>query len=196
MTRIRNIITLSGRMGSGKSTLANDIQERLNGRYVDDCQVIHLADNIRLLAQLVNPYFKDADLTLNQMLTIYPGWDYIKNKFSFVRSYLQILGTSIRQIDPEFWVKAVVKKIERCDSKYILIPDVRFVNEIAYFTDNVNYNVLSFYLEGGTENSHVSEKLTFEDIKSQPKLQLCEKVPFMERHRRAFNVVSKILETT
>lgn len=106
------VIAISGRAGAGKDTFAKMLSDALE-TYCATVLIVHYAD---LLKFICKAYF---------------GWNGEKDAAG--RRLLQTVGTNvIRDKDPDFWVDFVVKMLAYIGYKweYVLIPDVRFPNEI------------------------------------------------------------------
>ena len=98
-------IGIIGKMCSGKSTVANKIKEN-NENY-----------NITSFAKKVKEIAVDLfDMNVKD------------------RKLLQSIGTKMREIDKDIWVKYTLK---HCSNfKYNIIDDVRYENEIKYLKNN------------------------------------------------------------
>jgi hypothetical protein len=106
------VVCISGKARHGKDTVASYMKEELekHGRTV---KIVHYAD---LLKFICKEYF---------------DWDGEKDEAG--RSLLQFVGTDfVRKKKPSFWVDFVGDMLELFGAKwdYILIPDVRFPNEV------------------------------------------------------------------
>lgn len=118
------IICISGKAHSGKDFVASKIDYELANRgFVT--QILHNADLLKYICRE------------------YLGWNGEKDENG--RSLLQITGTkSFRSVNPNFWVDFLISLSTAlfdtaCD--YILIPDVRFPNEISRWKD-AGYDVI------------------------------------------------------
>lgn len=113
------VIMISGKSGSGKDTFATFLKDELialNKRVL----VIHFADMVKEYAKL------------------YYGWDGVKDEAG--RTLLQQLGTDkVRAKYPTYWGRLVAQFISAtaADWDYVLIPDLRFLNE---YKTVVQYN--------------------------------------------------------
>jgi hypothetical protein len=108
------VILIAGKAQNGKDTTANFLKENMeNGGY--KVLIIHFADYLKFLCK---SYF---------------GWDGTKSDNG--RFILQHVGTDIiRQKSPDFWLNNVIEFLKVMDGQYdfVLIPDVRFKNELAF----------------------------------------------------------------
>lgn len=112
MKKSPKIICISGKARHGKDTTANFIEEELTSQGYK-VLLTHYAD------------------LLKWMCVNYFGWNGEKDEAG--RTLLQRVGTDvIREQDPEFWVKWVVKVLQLFEKEwdYVIIPDCRFPNEI------------------------------------------------------------------
>ena len=105
------VIMISGKSGSGKDTFANFLRDELlqaNKRVL----TIHFADMVKEYAKL------------------YYNWNGEKDEAG--RTLLQQLGTDkVRAKYPTYWGRLVAQFISATekDWDYVLIPDLRFLNE-------------------------------------------------------------------
>ena len=111
------VIAISGKAGSGKDTSAVIMADilRESGKQV---LITHYAD---LLKYICRQFF---------------GWD--GNKDEAGRHLLQYVGTDvIRKVDPDFWVGFLRDILFFFEDKwdYVLIPDLRFPNELSVLRD-------------------------------------------------------------
>lgn len=109
------IINISGKAKNGKDTFASILKDKLEKRGYKTL-IIHQADYLKFVCK---EYF---------------GWNGEKDEQG--RGILQFQGTDVgRERDPDIWVKVVGIFIDVFGREYdfVLIPDVRFMNEITYF---------------------------------------------------------------
>lgn len=61
------------------------------------------------------------------------GWDRAKDGYPEARRILQELGMAIRALDPDFWIRAALAKVQAVNEagQSAVITDVRFPNEAA-----------------------------------------------------------------
>ena len=112
------VICISGKAQHGKDTSAEMLKEMLE------------ADGYKVLIA----HYGDL---LKYICTAFFGWNGEKDDYG--RSLLQRIGTDvIRKKDPEYWVSFIsgILKIFDGEWDYVLIPDSRFPNEIAYLKSN------------------------------------------------------------
>jgi hypothetical protein len=117
------IILISGKAQSGKDEFAKLLIERTQNK--NKCLRIGYGDFVKFVCE---KYF---------------GWDGIKNEEG--RKILQFVGTDLaRSVHPDIWVNMtidLVKGIGRLYD-YILIPDLRFQNEIIRWYEEL-YEVIT-----------------------------------------------------
>ena len=112
------IILISGAAQNGKDSSAFIMKELLE-KQQKKVLIIHYADNLKLFAK---NYF---------------GWNGIKDEKG--RQLLQWLGTDvIRKTYPDTWVDIVAALLKGIKTlyDYVIIPDVRFPNEIDKMYDD------------------------------------------------------------
>lgn len=109
-----HVVLIAGKAMNGKDTMANYLKENLNDKGFS-VLIIHFADYLKFIC---SRYF---------------GWS--GNKDDEGRELLQKVGTDIvRTKHPTFWLDNVIEFIKVFGSEYdyILIPDVRFRNELYF----------------------------------------------------------------
>jgi hypothetical protein len=139
------IINISGKAQAGKDTAANNIKNLLSGLGYS-CLIVHQADYLKFICK---EYF---------------GWDGKKDENG--RGILQKIGTDIgRNRNPDIWVKVIELFINTFGEEYdiIIIPDVRFLNEVEYFKnshDVLNIRIIRKDFDNGLteeQKNHLSE---------------------------------------
>lgn len=123
---MNNIILISGKACHGKDTFAKFLKEGLEnkGKRVLIC---HYGDLLKFIAKA------------------YLGWNGKKDEEG--RKLLQQVGTGlIREKEPNFWVDFVIKMLRYFGYMYdyVLIPDVRFPNEVDKVKEAFGDNVFHF----------------------------------------------------
>lgn len=112
-------IGIIGKMCSGKSTLAKNIQKKYNN-YV----ITSFAEKIKILAkELFNMDIKD-------------------------RKLLQMIGTKMRDINPDVWVNFTIDKFK--NNENVIIDDVRYQNEIDKLKKE-NYLLIYLYISNDVQ---------------------------------------------
>ncbi|MEU5974285.1 hypothetical protein [Streptomyces sp. NPDC047315] len=123
-------VALIGAAGSGKDTVG----ARLVARY--QFVRVAFADPVRTLALDLDPIvstvpgmYGPIPLRLSHVVRI-EGWDQAKQRAE-VRRTLQRVGQSLRDRDPEVWVRPALDKLSVADrwSLPMVITDVRYRNE-------------------------------------------------------------------
>ena len=110
------VIGIAGRAGSGKNTVAGI----LGGLLLEQGFPVHL-DSFAVSV-------KDEALTR--------GWDGQKDEHG--RTLLQEIGAERRKICETYWISmleertSVVCPMDECDDEYLIIPDVRYLNEAEW----------------------------------------------------------------
>lgn len=111
------IICISGKAQHGKDSTAKILKEALEA----DGHKVLIAHYADLLKYICKQYF---------------GWDGKKDDAG--RHTLQYVGTNIiRQKDPDYWVRFIASLLRLFPDEwdYVLIPDLRFPNELSYLKD-------------------------------------------------------------
>ena len=112
------IIGISGRAQHGKDTVALMIKKELEeGKY--DVLITHYADLLKYICKT------------------FLNWNGEKDEDG--RRLLQYVGTDIiRSRSPDYWVNFILDMLTFFDGRwdYVLIPDVRFPNEIVKLREN------------------------------------------------------------
>jgi phosphomevalonate kinase len=160
------IIGIAGKAGSGKDYVANKLKESIDGKVC----VLHFADVLKIVC-----YSKNKDLTLD---------DLYHTKGEKVRTLLQQEGTKKGRMvyGENLWLRALEAMIYTLTSgglidntTTVIIPDVRFVNEAKWITENGGkvYKIVGRQGELSANcQAHTSET-TFDDPKTD---KLFEKI--------------------
>jgi hypothetical protein len=122
-------IALVGKARSGKDTIANHLVEWYGYTRVA------FADPLKDMALRLNPWISmpnppypdGATMRLADMVE-HLGWDRAKDDFPEVRRILQECGQGVREIDPEFWIRAAMARIAKCRTP-VVVSDCRYSNE-------------------------------------------------------------------
>ncbi|MEV8056564.1 hypothetical protein AB0P37_08555 [Streptomyces antimycoticus] len=125
-------VALIGKARSGKDTVA--------GLLVRHASYTRLAfaDRLREAALRVNPIIStrfsggdDFALRLARAVEIY-GWERVKENFPEVRRFLQNYGQTVREMDPDFWVRPVAEQVWQGTRLNMpcVVSDVRYMNEV------------------------------------------------------------------
>ncbi|MFG2916268.1 hypothetical protein ACGF0D_25680 [Kitasatospora sp. NPDC048298] len=155
-------VALLGRARSGKDTVA--------GRLVQRYQFTRLAfaDEVRRAALDLDPIvgaqpfgMATLPIRLSDVVNRY-GWERSKTEYPEVRRTLQQLGESVRQGDPDYWLRIVRARVETAMgwSLPVVVSDVRYRNELAALR---RWGFLVVRVDrpgagaGGDAENHVSE---------------------------------------
>ena len=123
-------IGICGKMCSGKSTLAGKIINQYKNIYKEDCKKDSLANKVYELAyELFEMKEKD-------------------------RFLLQQIGTKMRDIDKDVWIKYIIKKHKNTDN--IIIDDVRYINEILELKNN-GYFIIRLEISPELQEKRIKE---------------------------------------
>jgi len=140
------LIGLSGYAQTGKDTAATHLADYSFTR-------LAFADPLRAAALAVNPYIDGYRHRLSDIVGP-NGWEAAK-RTPEVRAFLQRFGVAIRDIDPDFWVNATMRRIE--PGKRYVITDVRFPNEAQAIKARGGFVVRVHRPGVKAVNAHVSE---------------------------------------
>ncbi|MCF7796036.1 hypothetical protein K9M42_02995 [Patescibacteria group bacterium] len=159
------IIGLSGKKQSGKDDIAKHLKKYLAKNYCNekDIKIINFADPLKemcidKLGLLYNQVYgsnEDKDSFTNyywEKMPFFIRWKYSKIKFlniPFVprkgkitaREILQVVGTDIFRdfFKNDIWINVLFNKLKKIDAKVVMIPDVRFSEEIHRIIDNSGF---------------------------------------------------------
>lgn len=131
MTILENkyFILIHGQMKTGKTTLANAIASVYKG-----ARVAHLAD------QLKEDYCAKNKLTLQELEA---------NKSSHRKALIDYGAEMREKSEGMHWIKTLETKIATTYHPVVVIPDIRFQNELTYFQNK--YDTISIKLEATEE---------------------------------------------
>jgi len=126
---MKKFLLLSGKRCVGKNFIASKFQKNL-----ENSVVVNLADQVKL------EYSKKHSLSYHKLCMD-------REYKEIYRPQIIQYGTEQRKIDPDVWCK----KLEKCIDQYehIIIADIRYPNEIKYFTDK--YSAVSVRIEASNE---------------------------------------------
>lgn len=207
---MKKLVLISGKMRSGKNAFADMINDTLKEKYtvMYDLFAKDLKDGVwddfyNLHTFIYQQYWK-----LPKELREQFSWmnvkkdDFYENKSVYGRLLLQIYGTEIfrNRVDDNWWVKQVFERWQKFFSNIdvnngaYIVTDVRFPNEIEYFSETLCPLVTVRVNRNNTENvingEHFSEVAlddyskfdyiiendgTLEDLKKKAE-EFCEKV--------------------
>lgn len=135
------IIGISGKKQVGKNTFANYLEEHLN---TDKINFLSFAAKLKgISCLLLNEEWVDTEEYKNSKTSIF---DCTR------RELLQQIGTKMREIDEDFWVKTVNLK----DGYYNIITDVRYKNEARWIKENGGI-IIRLFRDTGLNDTHSSE---------------------------------------
>jgi|ERR1041385_2162370 hypothetical protein len=118
------IIAISGKRESGKSSLAKFLEPYGYTR-------VSLADPLKdMCKELYGLHEDQVRGCLKESPTQYRRLD---GSFYTPRDILIREGCLKRSIDPDFWCKKLEDRIASVNNNKLVIDDIRFLNEIAYF---------------------------------------------------------------
>lgn len=117
-------IGVIGRARSGKDSIG----ARLAHRY--GYQRFAFADPLKDMALEINPWVPTSPGVVVRLhrLIADVGWEYAKDHYPEVRRVLQHTGQSVRERDPDYWVRALLADLAATDGPFV-VTDVRYPNE-------------------------------------------------------------------
>lgn len=117
---------------------------------------IAFADKLKEMALLIDPPCpQGTPMSLKQTVE-FEGWESAK-EYPDHRMFLQNLGVAAREcLHPDVWIQAAFDDVSLM--KDVVIPDVRFLNEIKFVLSHFDGHLLRVERPGhGPVNGHVSE---------------------------------------
>jgi hypothetical protein len=113
---------------------------------------IAFGDGVKSLLMATDPYYQDDLAYLERCKA---------EGLNNTRERLQNLGQTLRDFDPDFWVKTAMKKIKSLpDDSKVIITDIRYQNEFHLVKD-LGGEIVGVTRPGyGAVNDHVSEQNT------------------------------------
>ena len=207
---MKKLVLISGKMRSGKNVFADMINDILKEKYTVSYDLFakDLKDGVWDDFYSLHTFIYQQYWKLPKELREQFSWmnvkkdDFYENKSVYGRLLLQIYGTEIfrNRVDDNWWVKQVFERWQKFfadvdvkDGAYI-VTDVRFPNEIEYFSETLCPLVTVRVNRNNTENvingEHFSEVAlddyskfdyiiendgTLEDLKKKAE-EFCEKV--------------------
>ncbi|WP_328546782.1 hypothetical protein [Streptomyces platensis] len=120
-------IALIGKARSGKDTAGMRLVHNW------DFTRLAFADPLKRMALQVNPYIPEgygATVRLESLVADV-GWDYAKDHYPEVRRVLQRMGQTVRELDEDFWLRALMDKVKVADgwNMPVVVTDCRYRNE-------------------------------------------------------------------
>lgn len=126
-------VALIGKARSGKDSVAGVLTR--HAAYTR----LAFADKLKEAALRVDPivvtdddYWGTPGDRLREVVADW-GWEQAKDRIPEVRRFLQHYGQTIRELDPEFWVRPVVDQVRQGTRLNMpcVVTDVRYRNEVA-----------------------------------------------------------------
>lgn len=150
-------IGLMGRARSGKDTAGAYLTEAHGYRRVS------FADPLREAAlkldPIIDPDASDYGAATLSMVVGDFGWERAKDDYPEVRRILQHMGQGVRDLDPEFWIRQALRKVDEAEGTGLpcVVTDVRYPNEVAALHRRGFHLVYIDRPGVGPANNHVSE---------------------------------------
>ncbi|MFB7188418.1 hypothetical protein ACFCZT_24615 [Streptomyces sp. NPDC056230] len=111
------------------------------------------------LDPIVDPDASDyGAATLSMVVTDF-GWEVAKDRHPEVRRILQHMGQGVRDLDPDFWIRQALRKVDEAEEIGLpcVITDVRYPNEVSSLRRRGFHLVFIDRPGVGPVNDHVSE---------------------------------------
>lgn len=124
-------IGLIGRAQAGKDSVASRLRQRYG------YQRVAFADRVRTAALTTDPFVTAwhgasgyRQIRLSEIVRLH-GWDEAKTAYPEVRRILQNIGQTVRDVDPDFWVRAAFPAVKAAQNLNlpVVVTDVRYENE-------------------------------------------------------------------
>lgn len=177
---MKKVILISGKMRSGKNQFAEYLRDYLQnfGIVKTDLFAKGVKDGAKedfkelqtylnnFVDSLLSDEYDIGDVKLIEKLKTLKISDdnWYEDKTEITRRLLQIYGTEIfrNRVDDDYWIKEVNYRLVNTNADYILLTDVRFINEIERL-DNTYYESITIRINRNNDlnnsvNEHPSEK--------------------------------------
>lgn len=122
-------IVIFGPQFAGKTTLAKELQHQIG-----NAEIVSFATPLKVMAGRLR------------------GKDYINDRQAKMedREYLQYLGQAVREIVPDFWIRAALKQMEKVNlqGKTTITDDGRFQNELNAAKETGAFTIYIFVPRG------------------------------------------------
>ena len=145
-------IAFIGRAGSGKDSAASRL-------YPAGYRRVALADPVREVALHIDPWVEtDQGLTRLSTLVDQLGWDRAKRGVPEVRRLLQNVGTAVRSVEPDFWLRQALRQVAALEQENVpvVVTDCRFRNEATALRE-AGFLLARIVRPGLEPANHVSE---------------------------------------
>jgi len=160
--RSKLLVLIHGKKRSGKDFVAGLIREELEKEYCINSKRMALADKMKeMISALFDISLEDLEKYKNEELPIYIKEDEKLKEISNFRKILQRFGTEVmkKEFGKYIWVDLLKKEIEKTNEPVILVPDIRFSEELEGLS---SYETYKIYIDSKNSNHqkdlHVSEK--------------------------------------
>lgn len=150
-------IALTGLSRSGKDSVAARLVEAHG--YVR----VAFADRLKEAALKADPFIccneREGNWARLSYVVNYYGWETAKDQFPEVRRFLQYYGQTVREIGPQFWVRAAIPAVcaARQAGRPVVFTDVRYRNE-ADFLSSCGFRIVRVERPGQVPGDHTSER--------------------------------------
>ncbi|MCX4572298.1 hypothetical protein OHB41_03675 [Streptomyces sp. NBC_01571] len=156
-----NDIAITGLARAGKDSVAARLVEAHG--YVRVAFADRLKEAALKADPIVSAYGNNEDtmaetVRLSEIVNDY-GWEAAKDLYPEVRRFLQNYGQTVREIDPQFWIKAAGDAVRAAHAagQPVVFTDVRYRNEADYLAAN-GFRIVRVIRPGQEPGAHVSER--------------------------------------
>jgi len=179
------LIGIRGLAGHGKDTVANFIVEYLSPSLI---RKVWFAEPLKEMVSIITGLPVDTiNADKNRFLPEYN---------MTLRTLMQKVGTDAlrNQVHPDIWIHIANRRIQQVpENQVVVIPDVRFENEIRYIRENKGI-ILSVYRPNvGEAMNHESElgQLAIRDVD----YEIVNDGSVMDLQRKVFSLMGKMFPT-
>lgn len=141
---MKTIICLNGKRHSGKSTVEAIIKDIIGENIVSYQMATMLK---KIVSDLTGCNIKDLeDPDFKQSISTFKSYTDDEVKEYTYRDLLIGVGKLVRSYNNDIFIDDVIRFIDNCKSKYIIIPDVREKHELLSLESYAHYNKYNFYV--------------------------------------------------
>jgi protein-tyrosine phosphatase len=172
---MKNVILIHGKMRSGKNQFASYVEAELKARGLTVKQDLFAAplkdgckEDFKVLSQYLNELADKVKGTELEVLLRVKDENWYEDKTVITRIILQTYGTEIfrKRVNDDWWIMKMAERIKETETKYILVTDTRFKNEISSLSNllPLDVNIAPIKIERTIDgantiiNEHQSEK--------------------------------------
>ena len=158
----KKIVLIHGKKRSGKDYIASLIKKELESCHNIKAKKLSLAYKMKvMISSLFNISLDELEEYKNKESSIYLKEDNEYKKILTFREILQRFGTEVMKntFGEDIWIRFLIKEIKSSEEEVILIPDIRFEEELRILSGlGSSYTI---YIESKSidnNDQHISEK--------------------------------------